>query len=101
MSEIVAGFTRRLDTLKTSREVGQLFIRKAAMEVIKAEGVVRIATSEWRNIAENADMMTPQLIAAAKNKVIRVHIFDKKDFLSAKLFFGCKKHCLLKIYIFF
>ena len=68
MSEIVAGFERRVDALKTSRQVGQLFIREAARDVIKAEGVVKIATEEWRDIAEFADMMTPELAGAARNK---------------------------------
>jgi hypothetical protein len=66
--EVIAGLQRRVTALKQDRSVGHLFVRQAAANVVQAENFVKKATEEWRLITEEANMLTPQMAAAAREK---------------------------------
>ena len=69
MSEILlAVLENRILELKADPGVGILFVRKSAKAILVAQDVLKSATDAWRNLTEEANMLTPAITKAAEVK---------------------------------
>ena len=68
MSEILAVLENRILELKADPCVGILFVRKSAKAILIAQDVLKNATDAWRNLTEEANMLTPAITKAAEVK---------------------------------
>ena len=68
MSEILAVLENRILELKADPGVGILFVRKSAKAILIAQDVLKNATDAWRNLTEEANMLTPAITKAAEVK---------------------------------